>query len=850
MSLKTFTVTAKVPERLNALLDIAFNLWWTWNPVAIDLFRRLDPYLWSDLGHNPVAILANVNQKRLESLAKDPIFIAHMDRAKEELDEYMGLPTWTDTKCPEFAEDQVAYFSMEFGLHECLPVYSGGLGVLAGDHFKSASELGLPMVGVGLLYHQGYFHQYLTQDGWQQESYLESMLHELPMKLVKGEDGTPLRVYVEIAGTRVAVQGWRVQVGRAPLYLLDTRVDDNDPSSKMLTERLYDSGDKVRIRQEMVLGIGGIRFLRAMGIEPAVCHMNEGHAAFLGLERLRNLMSDKGLAFHEAIEAVRAGNVFTTHTPVPAGIDLFTEGVIQEYFKNFANELGLTVHDLMMLGRQAPFDTQEPLSMAVLAISLSSWRNGVSCLHGEVSREMWKGIWRDVPTDDIPITHVTNGIHVRSWLSDEMARLYDRYLGPDWAADPLNYDVWDRVVEIPDNELWRAKDRLKERLVGWVRRVCSDQLHQHGASLRQIQATKELLDPEILTIGFARRFATYKRGALLFRDLDRLIRLVSHPKRQVQFVFAGKAHPADDEGKRLIQEIFQQCRRPELHNRFVFIEDYDINIARYLVQGVDVWLNTPRRPHEASGTSGMKVCPNGGIHLSVLDGWWDEAYQPEVGWAIGHGEIFDDPNLQDEMEANALYDLLENEIAPLYYDRGEDGLPRHWIEKMKMSIKHLTPAFNTNRMLRDYTERQYLPALNLWRQLSAENFQGACTLAHWRKTVKENWHKIKVFDVEIDDRAKFEFGDRFQISCKVMTGPLPPETIKVEAYHGVLDKKAEIKHGWRTPLAIIEKTSEDTYKYSGEVTCDVTGKFGITIIAYPFMEGLSSPFDLELIAYG
>jgi starch phosphorylase len=850
MKLKTFTVTANIPERLNCLLEIAFNLWWTWNPEAIDLFRRVDHHLWSSLGHNPVALLANVNQQRLETLAKDSVFIAHLDRVKEALDEYMGLPTWADTEHPEFQEDKVAYFSMEFGLHECLPVYSGGLGVLAGDHFKSASELGLPMVGVGLLYHYGYFHQYLTQDGWQQEKYLENILHELPMRLVKGEDGTPLRVYVEIDGSRIAIQGWRVQVGRAQLYLLDTRIEGNDPSSKALTKRLYDSGDKVRVRQEMVLGIGGIRFLRALGIEPAVCHMNEGHAAFLGLERLRVLVSEKGLALHEAVEAVRAGNVFTTHTPVPAGIDLFPEDVIQEHFKNFADELRLTVHDLMTLGRQAPFNTSEPLSMAVLAISLSGHRNGVSRLHGKVSREMWKKIWTDLPTEEVPISHVTNGIHVRSWLSDEMARLFDRYIGPNWAADPLDHEIWSRVEQIPDNEIWRAKERLRERLVGWVRRVSAEQCSRRGANTRQIQAAQELLDPEILTIGFARRFATYKRGALLLRDLDRFLHMVSHPTQPVQFIFAGKAHPADDQGKHLIQDIFQQCRRPELQNRLVFIEDYDIDIARYLVQGVDVWLNTPRRPHEASGTSGMKVCPNGGIHLSVLDGWWDEAYTPEVGWAIGHGEVYDDPNLQDEIEANALYDLIENEIAPLYYDRGEDGLPRYWIEKMKASIQNLTPVFNTNRMLREYTEQQYLPALEIWRKLSADNYQGARMLSHWRKEVEKNWHTIEVFDVEIVDRAKFKFGDNFGVVCKINAGMQNPESIKVEVYHGKIDENAEIQKGRRTPLAMIEKLADDTYKYSGEITCDECGKFGITVIAYPYMEGLSSTFDMGLIAYG
>ncbi|HSH69295.1 MAG TPA: alpha-glucan family phosphorylase, partial [Deferrisomatales bacterium] len=583
--LHTFTVTPSLPERLQPLLGIAHNLWWAWNPEAVELFRRLDQDLWFKTGHNPVKLLGSVDQDRLRQLAEDVVFLSHMDRVNEALTRYLEMPTWAVRTHPEFATAQVAYFSMEFGLAECLPVYSGGLGVLAGDHFKSVSELGLPAVGVGLLYRRGYFHQYLNQDGWQQEMYLENDFYNMPVRRVRAADGAPVQVELELDGQSVLVQGWKVQVGRAPLYLLDTNLEANSEADRSITHQLYAPGLEMRIRQEVVLGIGGVRFLRALGIAPDVCHMNEGHSAFLGLERIRLLMEADGLGFPEALEAVRAGTLFTTHTPVPAGIDLFPPELVKRYLAPCAAGLGIPLEALLGLGRLNPADAQEQVSMAVLAIHLSGYRNGVSRLHGAVSRRMWAGVWPGIPEDEVPIGHVTNGVHVRSWLSDEMGRLFDRYLGPQWIDEPLDQEIWKRVREIPDNELWRSQERLKERLVGFARHRLQEQLRRRGAGGQELQAAQEVLDPDALTIGFARRFATYKRATLLFKDPERLAAILNHPQRPVQLIFAGKAHPADNGGKHLIQEIVHHCRRPEFRKRVVFLEDYDLQVARYLVQG-------------------------------------------------------------------------------------------------------------------------------------------------------------------------------------------------------------------------------------------------------------------------
>jgi len=848
--LHTFTVVPYLPDSLSPLMKIANNLWWVWNPEAVDLFRRMDHDLWSLTQHNPVKMLGLIDQDRLKRLQNDDVFLAHMERVSQSLDRYINMATWAQKDHPEFKKNKVAYFSMEFGIHECLPIYAGGLGILAGDHIKSASEVGLPLVGVGLIYRKGYFHQYLTHDGWQQEIYPENDFYNLPVSPVCDSSGARVKIELSIQGRTVVIQGWEAQVGRTPLYLLDTNIDENADEDRGITHQLYAPGLDIRIKQELVLGIGGIRFLNAIGINPAVCHMNEGHSAFLGLERIRLLVENPGLKFNEALEAVKAGSIFTTHTPVPAGIDLFPADMVRSYLGSYAESLGISIDDILALGRQNPQDSHEPLSMAVLAIRLSGHRNGVSKLHGKVSRNMWAGAWPGIPPEEVPIGHVTNGVHVRSWLSDEMARLFDRYLGPQWIDDPLDEDIWKRIREIPDNELWRSQERLKARLVGFVRKKLAEQLKRRGAATNEVLKAGEVLDPEALTLGFARRFATYKRATLLFRDPERLSSILNAEGRPVQIVFAGKAHPADHEGKRFIQEIVHSCRRKEFQNRVVFLEDYDVNTARYLVQGVDVWLNTPRRPLEACGTSGMKVPPNGGIHLSVLDGWWDEAYDGNVGWAIGRGEEYSDQTVQDDVESRALYDLLEQEVIPLYYSRSEDDLPRGWIAKMKISIERLTPVFNTNRMIREYAESYYLPALNHWTRLSRDSFKSSKALSRWQKAFRDAWQGVKILEVAGQGVKDVKVGDEYGVKCKVDLNGLNPQDVQVLLCFGLLDPFGMLSNASKKLMRHEASTKSGIHEFAGEALCDMSGRYGYYVRILPYQPNLMVPWDMGMSLRG
>ncbi|MDD4890574.1 MAG: alpha-glucan family phosphorylase, partial [Phycisphaerae bacterium] len=633
--IRPFTVVPSLPESLQFLEQLAYNIWWAWNQEGIELFRRLDSDLWERAGHNPVLMLGQLPQSRLEQAAADEGYLAQMERVKAMLDEHMTRKSWFDKNFGHLADISFAYFSAEFGLTEALPIYSGGLGVLAGDHLKSAAELGLPLVGIGLLYRQGYFRQYLNADGWQQETYPGNDFYTLPVRQVATADGKPMTIDVEYPGRMVKAQVWKVQVGRIFLYLLDTNMDENSPEDRQITSQLYGGDMENRIRQEILLGIGGIRALAAMGITPTVCHMNEGHSGFLALERVRRLVTETKMDYLSAREATRASQIFTTHTPVPAGIDRFPGAMIEKYLHPYFSQLGVSRDEFMALGRQNPSDPQETFSMAVLALRTAAASNGVSKLHGRVSRAMWQNVWPGVPDDEIPIGSVTNGVHTRSWISGDMAALLDRYLGPRWSRRPEDHSVWQRVDQIPDEELWRTHERRRERLVQFARNRLATQARNRGAAANEIMSAGETLNAETLTIGFARRFATYKRATLLFQDLDRLKAILSNKDCPVQVIFAGKAHPRDNEGKELIRKIVHWARDESIRRRIVFLEDYDMNVARYMVQGCDVWLNTPRRPLEASGTSGMKAAANGCLNASILDGWWDEAFQTGLGWALG-----------------------------------------------------------------------------------------------------------------------------------------------------------------------------------------------------------------------
>ena len=846
-SLHRFTVVPSLPKELIGLQRIAYNLWWSWEPDAIALFQRLDPELWKATRHNPLEMLGSLQQPTLEGLLADEGFRSHLAQVEERLDEYLCGRTWYERHGNQGA--RIAYFSMEFGLHESLPIYSGGLGILAGDHLKSASDLGLPLVGVGLLYRQGYFRQQLNLEGWQQEIYPENDFYNLPLTQEKDRAGKALCVELDLSGRPVLLQIWRVQVGRVQLFLLDSNLEGNQAADREITTRLYGGDQEMRIRQEIVLSIGGVKALRLLGIEPNVCHMNEGHAAFLALERIRMLMEQSRLSFGEALEAVRGGNVFTTHTPVEAGIDNFPPELIDKYLGCYYRGLGLSRDQFLELGRQNHGRVNEGFCMAVLAMKLSGYANGVSELHGEVSRRMWADVWPDLPEEHLPLTSITNGVHQKSWLSDDMTGLLIRYLGSRWLQEQSAEQLWRKVSHIPDAELWRTHRRGTARLVDYARRSLKGQLLALEASAKEIAVAAEVLDPEILTIGFARRFATYKRGTLLLHDKQRLERILNHPERPVQIVFAGKAHPADQQGKELIRQIVQLSKQEPFRRRIVFLEDYDMAVARHLVQGVDVWLNTPLRPHEASGTSGMKVAFNGGLNLSILDGWWCEGYRGNNGWAIGRGEVYNDLAYQNEVESQAIYDLLEKEVVPLFYDRGSDGIPRGWLAFMKNSLQSLCPVFSTDRMVQEYARRCYIPAYEHWERLNRDGLRLAVELARWKQRLHGLWGQLSIDAVEAEINKEVTVGDRLPIKVTITCGEIPLSEIAVEVYFGVLDSRGAIMGGEIVPLSPAGDP-ERQGNFDGELECRFCGRHGFMLRVMPRHPELGTVYDPGLILWG
>jgi glycogen phosphorylase len=699
-----------VPKRLIRLGELAYNLWWTWQPEATRLFGRLDSDLWERLGHNPIRMLREVGRPRLSQAAKDKEYLAAYDAVFSTFDAYMNqTDTWTNRTHPELNGRPIAYFSMEFGLHETLPIYSGGLGVLAGDHLKEASDMGLPITGIGFMYAEGYFSQRITEDGWQEALNNKLDIKNLPVLPVLDEEGKRLCVDVELPDRTVSLGLWEIRVGRIPLYLLDSNLDPNSDSDKQLTARLYWSDLDRRVMQELLLGVGGVRALRALGYNPSVWHMNEGHAAFLTLERAREFVAG-GDTFEQAMEKTRGQNVFTTHTPVAAGNDEFPLWLIEKYLGAVWPQLKLTRDQFFDIARhQMP--QGETFSMGILALRNSAGRNAVSELHGDVSRRMWQFLWKDRDVDNVPITHITNGVHISNWMARRTRMLLDEYLGQDWMERLDDADMWAGLDDIPDEELWDVRLHLKRKLAFYMRERVRDRWTHGGFHPVQVVSSGVLINPYALTIGFARRFATYKRASLVLSDVERLLDIINRPNMPVQIIFAGKAHPADEPGKQLIQQVYRQVKRAETGGRLVFVEDYEMNLARYLVQGVDVWMNTPRRPYEASGTSGMKAALNGALNFSVLDGWWREAYNGRNGWAIGEDKELESQNVQDAQDAESLYSTLENEIIPLYYDRDPQEISREWIARMRDSMKTNIPQFSTRRMVKEYVERLYVKAL-------------------------------------------------------------------------------------------------------------------------------------------
>jgi starch phosphorylase len=756
-------------------------VWSSWSPEAGDLFARLDPEAWERLSHNPVALLRGLQQEKLDAAAADESFVAMVARVARRLDAYVTEPGWLRSS-DEGKDMLVAYFSLEFGLDAGIPLYSGGLGILAGDHLKSASDLGVPLVGVGLLYRSGYFRQSLGPDSGQRERYPSTDWADLPLSDETDASGAPLTVEVEIGDETVRAAVRRIQVGRVPLLLLDADVEGNSPEARGITSVLYGGDREMRIRQEILLGVGGVRALAAAGMRPTAFHMNEGHSALLALERVRALMEDSGLSDAEAREQVRASTVFTTHTPVPAGNETFEPELARTYLEPLAAAIGTTWDELAALASHPEGDPV--FGMTPLALRTSGFANGVAQLHGDTSRRMWRGLWPDLPLDEVPITSITNGIHTASWLSREMHELLERYVGPALRERPEDPSVWDRAESLPSGELWRVHELCRERLVLLARTRLGAQLARRASWPVASRAAEDALRPDALTICFARRFATYKRANLLFRDPERLARLLGDEKRPVQLIVAGKAHPLDAPGKEVLRGVVQAAQRPRLRERIVFLEDYDMHMARYLVQGADVWLNVPRRPLEASGTSGMKAAVNGALNVSVLDGWWAEGYSPEYGWAVGGGEVYDDPEENDAVEAEALYSLLEREVIPMFFDRDASGRPREWTTMMTNSIRRLGAGFNTGRMVRDYVERAYLPAHRAFMGLSAESSSGARRLAAWRERVQEAWPSVSVSSSVTAD-GPVRVGSDVRVDIQVDLGGLSPDDVRVQVVAGV-----------------------------------------------------------------
>jgi starch phosphorylase len=861
-SVRSFTVLPAIPESLKGLEVLAKNLFWSWNPQFIELFKRIDPVLWAACGHNPVKLIGTVSQSRLEALAANESFLNELKRATDSLQEYLESSTWFQKVSPGDTDPVIAYFSAEFGLHECLPIYAGGLGILAGDHLKSASDLGIPIVGIGLMYQKGYFRQYLNIDGWQQEAYVENDAFNMPAELVRKSSSRPLTISVEYPGRSVQAQIWSISVGRLQLYLLDTNIPANSPGDRMVTSSLYGGDRELRIRQEILLGIGGLKALAAMGITPTVCHMNEGHAAFMALERIRQIRSTTNMTFDEAVEATRAGNVFTTHTIVKAGLDEFEVDLMDKYFGSYFPHLGINRRQFLSLGRMLPDDDNEPFKMPVLAIKLSSYLNGVSRLHGQISREVWGSLWPGVPSREVPIVSITNGIHLESWLSDEMAGLYHRYLGPTWSSTVFDKSVWDQVDQIPDEELWSAHQRCKDQLIVFARKRLMAQMQRRGTCQGELRRAEEVLDPEALTVGFARRFVAYKRGDLLLRDAERLARLVNNPERPVQIIFAGKAHPRDNAGKEIIRHIVHFAGQENVRRRIVFLEDYDIDVARFLVRGVDVWLNNPRRPMEASGTSGMKAAANGVLNMSTLDGWWCEGYVPDGGWIIGAGENYDSPDYQDTVESQSLYNLLENEIVPLFFTRPAGNLPRLWLQKMKTSIKWVAPRFNTHRMLAEYTRRFYGPAAARYNYLTCDTMGRARAMAQWKSEIRQAWPEFAVKEVTMNTKngngdeqlnprqPELKVGSELIVRALVKLGRIKPDDVCVELYHGPTDSWGNIREGFAVAMTYEQRAGDDgEHWFAGRMECRTTGQHGVAVRVLPNHPDQSNPYELGLILW-
>lgn len=845
------TVNPQLPKRIGKLSEIANNLWWSWNTEFLRLFKIIDRDLWETCEKNPVKFLKRVSQDRLEAVVENTDFLREYDRLAKEFDDYVtSKNTWFSNKYPENKKDLIAYFSAEYGLDQTIPIYSGGLGILSGDHLKSASDLGIPLVAVGLLYKNGYFHQKINGNGEQETEYNNIELSNLPINPVKDENGEELKIYVKFEKRKVYLKVWQINVGRIKLYLLDSDIDENTPEDREVTLRLYGGDQEMRIKQEIILGMGGTNLLtRALGLNPTVYHMNEGHSAFLILELIKNIIKEKKVSFEVAKDIASSKTVFTTHTPVPAGNDIFPIGLVEKYFKEFWPRLGLDREEFLKLGMKPCTELEPGFNMGIFALKVAGKKNGVSKLHGAVSRELFGDVWPEIAANESPITYVTNGIHTCSWLAPSLKELYNKYLIPYWQDNIYKDEVWENINNIPNQELWGIHQKRKQKLLDIVKENTTNRLRKSGYSYEEINEITSKLNPNALTIGFARRFATYKRATLIFKDLERITQILNNADRPVQLIFAGKAHPADKEGQDLIKRIHEISMMPQFKGKIFLLENYNIAMSRYLVSGVDVWLNNPRRPMEASGTSGQKASVNGVINFSVLDGWWAEGYNQENGWTIGTNAEFTSYEEQDIADSQSMYRTLEEKIIPTYYEKDENGISEKWMKIMKNSITSTGGKYSTSRMLVDYTNNLYIPLCNLTKKYY-ENIDNVAEFNLWKKNLYTNWKDIIITQKNNLNNITMDAGNNIDVKCEVQLPNVDVSNVMAQCYYGKILDNGIVENVSIIPMKLSSKNEENkTYEYTAKIELKTGGNYGYTFRVMPKHEMLLDSENLNLVKW-
>lgn len=845
------TVNPQLPKRIEKLSEIGYNLWWSWNTEFLKLFKEMDIDLWESVNKNPIKFLKLVTQEKLEKAAQNPEFLKKYDKVVENFEDYMkSKSNWFNKKYPDNKNDLIAYFSAEYGLDQTLPIYSGGLGVLSGDHLKSASDLGIPLVAIGLLYKNGYFNQKINGSGAQETEYKNIDIENLPLESVKDSEGKDILVALHFPKKKIYLKAWKVNVGRVELYLLDSDIEANIPEYREITKTLYGGDREMRIQQEIILGQAGVAMLKALGYNPTIYHMNEGHSSFLILELIYNLMKEKQISFQIARDIVSAKTVFTTHTPVPAGNDIFELSLVEKYFEGYWDKLGITKQEFFQMGMKpnAKIDTTG-FNMGILALKVAGKKNGVSELHGAVSRELFGEVWPEIAANESPITYVTNGIHTCSWLSPNLKDLYNKYLIPYWQDKIYDNDVWKKIDDIPNEELWKVHQERKVRMLAVVKENTINRLRRCGYNYDDIMKIVDSLDPNALTIGFARRFATYKRATLIFKDLERITQILNNKNQKVQIIFAGKAHPVDKEGQDLIKYIHEISMKPQFKGKVFLLENYNLEMSKYLVSGVDIWLNTPRRPMEASGTSGQKAAVNGAINFSVLDGWWAEGYNAKNGWKVGETLEYSNYEVQDRADSQSIYDTLENKIIPMYYEKDENGISERWMQTMKESIISNGGRYSTARMLTDYVEKLYIPLCNLYKNYYTD-LGKVGEFDNWKESIKNTWNDIEITQENNLDNITLDAGNNIEVKCKVKLSNIGKENIEAQVYYGRISENGTVNDITIIPMELEDSDEENkTYTYKAKVNLVNGGNYGYTFRVMPKHEMILDSANLNLIKW-